>query len=190
MEILKTIHYYYQLLVSILHSINNNSININSIKPKQNENKQTKNKARFKAEQSDTVCHKDARLMPADRSVWRSVNFITPKRGAPMVTIWINRAISSFATCPFDVFQTWNPLVAPRPSLVLTRASLWRPIVSLDSDAALHSLAALQGIDQLWHCGSWTRPGVPLLEQVSILFSLPPSYPHTFFALQNAIGCS
>mmetsp|Transcript_16070 Transcript_16070/g.27489 ORF Transcript_16070/g.27489 Transcript_16070/m.27489 type:complete len:332 (+) Transcript_16070:3-998(+) len=123
---------------------------------------------RFQAEKSDTICHKDSKLMPVDRSLWRCVNFITVKEGcAPMVTIWVNRTIDTFADCPFDVFQTWNPVIKPDPKLVLSNASLWRPIVSLDSDEALKELAALQGRDGLWVCGSWTRAGVPLLEQAA-----------------------
>jgi uncharacterized protein len=123
----------------------------------------------FKAEQSVTVCHRDPRLMPADRSTWRSVNFITVRPGeAPMATIWVNRAISGFENVEYDVFQTWNPLIEPAPETVLSSSALWRPVVTHDTLDALAKLEALQGRDRIWICGSWTRWGVPLLEQAAL----------------------
>jgi predicted NAD/FAD-binding protein len=125
--------------------------------------------ATFKAEETVTVCHRDPRLMPADRSTWRSVNFITVREGAaPMATIWVNRAINGFENVTYDVFQTWNPLIEPAPDTVLSRSVLWRPVVTHDTLAALNALTKLQGADNVWICGSWTRWGVPLLEQAAI----------------------
>lgn len=123
----------------------------------------------FHAEQSVTVCHRDERLMPADRATWRSVNFITVRPGeAPMATIWVNRAINGFESVDFDVFQTWNPLIEPRPDTVLSSSALWRPVVTHDTLDALGRLGDVQGHDNVWICGSWTRWGVPLLEQAAL----------------------
>ncbi len=97
----------------------------------------------FGYERSRLVLHTDERLMPRDRSQWRSVNFILDQntlpaaaasaehkggaggrvgvvRGESMATIWMNRVHHQlYRETAVNVFQTWNPIREPQPNSVL-----------------------------------------------------------------------
>jgi hypothetical protein len=55
----------------------------------------------------------------------------------------------------------------PQPPSVIARAWFERPLVDLETPGVLASLRAAQGRAGLWLCGSYTLPGVPLLENAA-----------------------
>jgi predicted NAD/FAD-binding protein len=136
----------------------------------------------FRYETSRVIVHRDPRLCPpGDESCWSPVNFIrSSDRQAPMATIWLN-AIQSIP-CTDHVFQTWNPIIEPDPSLVLAESVFQRPVV----DAA--SLAGLVRLDQIhrqrdrrvWFCGSYAARGIPLLESAT----------HSALSVAERLGCA
>jgi predicted NAD/FAD-binding protein len=117
-------------------------------------------------ESSEVVVHQDAALVPATARGASPVSFVVDARhDKPMASICLNRIIPSLAGEP-PVWQTWNPLMEPRAGSVLGRARFERPLVTLDSQAAMAELAGMQR-DQarrVWFCGSYAMPGIPLLE--------------------------
>ncbi len=121
---------------------------------------------RFAYEASSVVVHRDPALAPRDRRHWAPVNLITSaEHDKPMATIWLNKVQPGLQKGP-PVFQTWNPLLAPSPALVLAEARFERPVVnaaSLDGARAVRMLHAQHG-RRLWFCGSYLGPGIPLLE--------------------------
>lgn len=122
--------------------------------------------AAFSYEQSRVVVHRDARLAPlGGASQWAPVNFLlTGRHAAPMATIWMNAIQAMPGSSP--VFQTWNPVVDPDPSLVLGQAEFERPVVNVGSLKGLQRLSALhqQPDRRIWFCGSYASHGIPLLE--------------------------
>ena len=122
--------------------------------------------SRVPHESSRVVVHRDARLAPRDRSSWRPVNFIvSDDHPAPMATIWLNRVQDGLEGGP-DLFQTWNPVVTPDPSSVITETEVSRPVVTLATQDVPERLAAL-GDDagrRIWAVGSYAETGIPLLE--------------------------
>jgi uncharacterized protein len=125
--------------------------------------------SRFAYESSQVVVHTDERLAPRDRAHWAPVNLITSAaHDKPMATIWMNRVQPGLAKST-PVFQTWNPIVAPRPELVQAEAWFERPLVngsSLEGARTVRLLQAQHG-RRLWFCGSYLGPGIPLLEAAS-----------------------
>ena len=121
---------------------------------------------RFAYESSEVVVHSDERLAPRDRRHWAPVNLITSAaHDKPMATIWMNRVQPGFGgTSP--VFQTWNPIVAPRPETVKAQARFERPLVNAASLEGARNVRLLQAQHgrRLWFCGSYLGPGIPLLE--------------------------
>jgi predicted NAD/FAD-binding protein len=114
----------------------------------------------------DVVMHRDARLLPARRRDWSAVNLLAARGQAqPQSTIWVN-AVQPALRAHGDLFQTINPIVAPREESVLSRARFERPVVDAQSERALAGLAALhaQAQRRVWFCGSYAQPGIPLLE--------------------------
>lgn len=143
----------------------------------------------IKYEQSRLVTHSDPALMPSDRAVWNSVNFILPSSSSSstsststvpdpsprsisdegMATIWLNRAQTSLRALgpsATPIFQSWNPLtgVTPKPELILHDATFERPVVTPHSVRCIETINASQGAGNIWFCGSYATPGMPLLE--------------------------
>jgi predicted NAD/FAD-binding protein len=63
-----------------------------------------------------------------------------------------------------QVFQTWNPLRSLNPTDIISEAWFDRPVLSPNTVAHLDQLASIQGVDNVWYCGSYAHPGIPLLE--------------------------
>jgi uncharacterized protein len=112
------------------------------------------------------LMHRDAGFMPARRRDWSAIHCRT---GAglrqPQTTIWINAVQPSLRNAP-DLFQTVAPASQPAPGTLVSSAWFERPVVSSRSFAALPRLDAWQAQPgrRVWFCGSYARPGIPLLE--------------------------
>lgn len=124
---------------------------------------------RFAYESSEVTVHTDARLAPSDRRHWAPVNLVVgPEHDKPMATIWMNRvqpALREFS----PVFQTWNPIIAPRPDTVKAHSRFERPLVNAASLVGAREMVLLhaQHGRRLWFCGSYLGPGIPLLESAT-----------------------
>ncbi|MEM1411935.1 MAG: FAD-dependent oxidoreductase [Pseudomonadota bacterium] len=120
----------------------------------------------FSYEPSRVVIHRDTRLAPrGGPAQWAPVNFLRSEDdAAPMATIWMNAIQAMPGSSP--VFQTWNPVIEPDPSLVLGQAEFERPVVNAGSLQGLRRLAELheQPDRRVWFCGSYASHGIPLLE--------------------------
>ena len=117
-------------------------------------------------ERSEVVVHGDTNLIPNAEQDRAPVNFLVDnKQDKPMASIWLNKIYPSLKGRS-PLFQTWNPLIEPKEGTVLGRSHFERPTVNLKSLAAIKSLNELhQKTDrQIWYCGSYAKPGIPLLE--------------------------
>lgn len=124
---------------------------------------------RFAYESSEVAVHTDPRLAPRDRRHWAPVNLIlSDAHDKPMATIWMNRVQPALRRSS-PVFQTWNPIIAPRPETVRAHARFERPVVNAASVEGAHTLRLLQAQHgrRLWFCGSYMGPGIPLLESAA-----------------------
>lgn len=124
---------------------------------------------RFAYESSEVTVHTDARLAPAERRHWAPVNLVLgPEHDKPMATIWMNRVQPALHDAS-PVFQTWNPIVTPRPETVKAHARFERPLVNAASLVGAREMAMLQAQHgrRLWFCGSYLGPGIPLLESAT-----------------------
>jgi len=62
------------------------------------------------------------------------------------------------------LFQTWNPHVEPKPDTVKADYEFERPVVTLESVAAMGELAKVQGKGHVWLVGAYSLNSMPLLE--------------------------
>ena len=112
------------------------------------------------------IVHADERFMPRDRRDWAALNFQSAAGlESVMFTVWVNAVEPTLADAP-PVFQTWNPLFAPHPDMVLASVALQRAVVHSGNAAVLRSLQQWHGQPgrRVFYCGSWAHEGVPLLE--------------------------
>jgi uncharacterized protein len=124
--------------------------------------------ARFATRALSVLMHHDAGLMPAERADWSPVHaWVDPAADRPESTIWVNAVQPALRQAP-PVFQTVMPQRSPRPGTLLAEARFERPLVSLDSQAALAALQPLwqrsAATRKVWLVGSYAETGVPLLE--------------------------
>ena len=115
---------------------------------------------------SEVVVHSAPESIPGGITPGSPVSYLVAEgQAAPMASIHLNAVVPALAA-ERPLFQTWNPLREPRADAVLGRARFERPLVSLDSQAAVADLGRLQSERQrrLHYCGSYAMPGIPLLE--------------------------
>ena len=118
----------------------------------------------FRYEKNHTYLHTDANLMPVNRKVWSSWNYLATSqpeyanaRQQMTATYWMNNLQGLETTT--DYFVTLNPYQLPRDSHIIAEMTYEHPIFDQAAVAAQPQLASLQGQQQSWFCGSYHRYG-------------------------------
>ncbi|WML85493.1 NAD(P)/FAD-dependent oxidoreductase [Thiothrix subterranea] len=118
----------------------------------------------FRYEKNQTYLHTDANLMPVNRKVWSSWNYLATSqpeyanaRQQMTATYWMNN-LQGLDTST-DYFVTLNPYQLPRDEHIIAEMSYEHPIFDQAAVAAQPQLASLQGQQQSWFCGSYHRYG-------------------------------
>jgi predicted NAD/FAD-binding protein len=115
----------------------------------------------FRYQPNRTLLHTDPRLMPKRRKAWASWNYMGDRRrGGSVVTsvsYWMNR-LQNIAG-PTDYFVSLNPLVEPAPERVIYEVNYDHPMFSREAIEAQRGIAAIQGVNQTWFCGSYCGYG-------------------------------
>jgi len=103
------------------------------------------------------VLHGDARLMPTNKRVWSSWNFLGDRaegQSRPAcVTYWMNR-LQPLAT-EQNMFVTLNPIAEPSPALVHKELTYTHPCFDRAALETQSRLWSLQGRRRTWFCGSY-----------------------------------
>ncbi|WGZ92504.1 MAG: NAD(P)-binding protein [Candidatus Thiothrix putei] len=118
----------------------------------------------FRYEKNRTYLHTDANLMPVNRKVWSSWNYLATSqpeyanaRQQMTATYWMNN-LQGLDTST-DYFVTLNPYQLPRDQHIIAEMTYEHPIFDQAAVAAQPQLASLQGQQQSWFCGSYHRYG-------------------------------
>jgi uncharacterized protein len=98
--------------------------------------------------------HTDPALMPRERRVWSSWNYLAnPDNSPPAVTYWMNRLQGLPDATPYLV--TLNPETPPAEAHVLRRIGYQHPVFDAGAVLAQGRLHSIQGHQGLWYCGSY-----------------------------------
>lgn len=115
----------------------------------------------FRYQPNHTYLHTDASLMPRNRRVWSSWNYLTssdPTAQQRMTaTYWMNNLQG--LTCGRDYFVTLNPYRLPREDSIIAEMVYEHPVFDQAAVAAQALLPTLQGQQRSWFCGSYARYG-------------------------------
>ena len=107
------------------------------------------------------VLHRDPSLMPKQRRVWSSWNFIDAKqvddRRQLCVTYWMNQLQGIDHSDP--LFVTLNPVREPAPKSVVREFNYTHPFFDRAALASQRRLWSLQGLRRTWFCGSYFGNG-------------------------------
>ncbi|KAJ2660178.1 hypothetical protein IW148_003897 [Coemansia sp. RSA 1199] len=118
-------------------------------------------------EDAVVVTHRDERVMPSHHTEWRGVNIRTHRGdGHVMASHWINHVerTSNGRSLPTQVFQTVDPLLKLDSTKIIGSTHFRRSLVTRDSQSRINTIHKHQGLHNVWFVGSYTSPGVPLLE--------------------------
>ena len=105
--------------------------------------------------------HRDPTLMPRRRDAWAAWNYIGERQGAGhrdiTVSYWMNRLQNIDRKHP--VFITLNPSTPPREELTFGLFDYSHPQFDAAAIEAQARLPDIQGVNNTWYCGAWTRYG-------------------------------
>ena len=108
------------------------------------------------------VLHTDTQVMPRRKRAWAAWNYeraVNGDREAARVCLhyWISR----LQPLPFaqPVFVSLNPVRPVRAGHVLGEFTYEHPVFDLDAIAAQRTLPRIQGVENTWFCGAWTKYG-------------------------------
>lgn len=105
--------------------------------------------------------HRDPSLMPRRREAWAAWNYLgTQIPGSNReitVTYWMNRLQNISSRYP--IFITLNPQTEPREDLTFATFDYSHPQFDTAALTAQQRLPSIQGRNNTWYCGAWTRFG-------------------------------
>ncbi|MBV1788164.1 NAD(P)/FAD-dependent oxidoreductase [Marinobacterium sp. D7] len=111
----------------------------------------------FPYQRNRAYLHTDASLMPRNRAVWSSWNYLASgeeeSKRKVSVTYWMNR-LQPLAT-DRDIFVSLNPLVEPAPGSIVRTFFYDHPAFGASSADAQRELWSLQGQQRTWFCGAY-----------------------------------
>lgn len=115
----------------------------------------------FRYEPNRTYLHTDKALMPVNKRVWSSWNYLAThqpqSRQQMTATYWMNH-LQGLDTNT-DYFVTLNPYTLPREEHIIAEMTYEHPIFDQSAVDAQAQLASLQGQQCSWFCGSYARYG-------------------------------
>jgi predicted NAD/FAD-binding protein len=110
--------------------------------------------------------HRDVRFMPERKQDWSPLHYQMDKEfRQSMFSVWVN-PIEPTISHHQPVFQTWDPLFEPESEKVIAAVTMERAVINQDSQNLLRELDLLHKLPSrnVFFCGSYASPGVPLLE--------------------------
>lgn len=131
----------------------------------------------FEYEINQTILHSDPVLMPINKKVWSSWNYISNSNqfdSGLTVTYWMNNLQGLITDKP--LFVSLNPKVKPKDDLVHLEINYEHPIFSQSAVEAQKFAWQMQGINRTWFCGSYfgygfhedgLQSGLAVAEQLS-----------------------
>jgi len=110
--------------------------------------------------------HRDVRFMPERKQDWSPLHFQMDKDFSQfMFSVWVN-PVEPTIFHHEPVLQTWNPLFEPKSEKVIVAVPMERAVVNHGNHNLLKELDLLHKFPSrnVFFCGSYAAPGVPLLE--------------------------
>lgn len=115
----------------------------------------------FNYEDNTTYLHTDKALMPRNRKVWSSWNYLARQndesRQQMTASYWMNR-LQQLDTST-DYFVTLNPYQLPKDDRIIREIHYQHPIFTQAAMDAQQQMPNIQGQQQTWFCGSYLGYG-------------------------------
>lgn len=113
--------------------------------------------ATFEYSKNIAVLHKNASLMPKNKSTWASWNYVSNSSQNLCLTYWMNNLQNIPNSTP--VFVTLNPSVEIDSSDVFYKTTYHHPIFNAQSSKVVSHLHSIHGRDGIYYVGSYFSYG-------------------------------
>ena len=124
---------------------------------------------RFVFDSGELYLHRDERVMPKNPKDWSVLSYLMDDQlDSAMFSVWVNPVEPSLRNAN-PIFQTWNPIIPIAPERLISRIRLERAVVTKSTLSAQRDLTSInqQSDRRVFFCGSWSFPGIPLLESAA-----------------------
>ncbi len=115
----------------------------------------------FHYSKNHAYLHRDKRLMPCNRAVWSSWNYVAARNHAPgkavPITYWMNRLQNLDPR--HDIFVSLNPARDIDATHIDRELYYEHPVFDSATLAAQQRIREIQGVDRLWYVGAYWRYG-------------------------------
>ena len=113
----------------------------------------------FKFEKNVSILHSDYSFMPKNKSFWSSWNYFgkSKSEGNLYMTYWMNN-LQKLSTAE-NIFLSLNPPTLPKIEKIFGQYKYEHPILNNITNKAQIKLDSIQGKNNLWFCGAWTKNG-------------------------------
>ena len=112
---------------------------------------------KFKYQRNIVYLHSDKSLMPKNKKIWSSWNYLSNNNNQSSVTYWMN--ILQNLPIKKEVFVSLNPFLIPQKILTYKKIYYDHPIFNNDTDEAQKEMITIQGKDNIYYTGAWTGYG-------------------------------
>ena len=107
----------------------------------------------FKYSNNEIFLHYDENLMPNNKKIWSSWNFIGEKDNNFCLSYWMNK-LQNLET-KNNYFVTVNPLKKITENKIINKIEFQHPIFDINTMNIQNKLKYIQGINNTWYCGSY-----------------------------------
>ena len=115
----------------------------------------------FRYQRNLTYLHTDPALLPKRKSVWSAWNYLAQSDADSTRAVCVSYLLNQLQPLPFTqpVVVTLNPFTPPAPEHTLAVFDYDHPLFDQATLAAQQRLPQIQGGQQTWFAGAWTRYG-------------------------------
>ncbi len=115
----------------------------------------------FKTQSNKAVLHTDARVLPKARLAWSAWNYVRGDTSQEGSRVCLHYLINKLQPIPFEqpVIVSLNPTTEIARSSIMAEFDYAHPVMDLAATAAQARLHEINGLQNTWFCGAWTRYG-------------------------------
>ncbi len=115
----------------------------------------------FRTQPNKVVLHTDASVLPKNKLTWSAWNYARGDASQEGSSVCLHYLINKLQPIPFEqpVVVSLNPTQPIARNTIMGEYDYAHPVMDLASTAAQARLPEINGINNTWFCGAWTRYG-------------------------------
>jgi uncharacterized protein len=115
----------------------------------------------FRTQPNKVVLHTDASVLPKNKLTWSAWNYVRGNASQEESSVCLHYLINKLQPIPFEqpVVVSLNPTQPIARSTIVGEYAYAHPVMDLAATAAQARLHEINGVNNTWFCGAWTRYG-------------------------------